>query len=169
MSTNVGLLTEAGAAPKPRAIPRTSAVLPAPSGPTRASISPPRNPRPIARPRRSVSRADEEISFQSLGDRLPLGRRGVLINEAVALLLAADFLKGIRNMCDDITGQQADLAEFLRGEVSSCSMDIRGGTSCIPSWNTLSQKTVDHACQHISGPCGRHAGIAGWTDCDQTV
>src|SRR5882724_4227470 len=41
--TNVGLETVDGSSPRPRARPRTKQVLPEPSGPSKASASPPRS------------------------------------------------------------------------------------------------------------------------------
>ena len=53
--TNVGLDTASGGRPSPSASPRVKVVLPAPSGPSRVTTSPPRSPRPMAPARRWVA------------------------------------------------------------------------------------------------------------------
>src|SRR6185312_12454960 len=56
MSTKVGLLTAAGfRTPSPSAMARTRWVLPAPSGPTRATTAPGNNSLPSCRPNASVA------------------------------------------------------------------------------------------------------------------
>src|SRR4029077_15007500 len=55
MIVKVGLDTSSAAAPRPRAMPRTNAVLPAPRSPYNSTTEPGARPCPNASPARSVS------------------------------------------------------------------------------------------------------------------
>src|SRR5512134_111859 len=155
MSTNVGLLTPSGGAPSPAAIPRTSAVLPAPSGPDNARDSPPLSTEPMARPSRSVCRSEGKDC-----------RQPCLVS---ASRLTADRLNGIGDLFNEVAGDHAGRSQPPGCQVACCAMQIRGGAGRFPGGNALREEAHEHAGEDVSGSCGGHSRISCWTDHEQTI
>src|SRR5207253_8134873 len=93
MSTSVGLATGSVGTPNPSAMPLTRQVLPAPSGPTRATTSRPMQASPKALPRAWVSAADV-VSQATADPTFSAKRAGLVVIELASRLPGFDGWRG---------------------------------------------------------------------------